>query len=79
MTTRFRPASVFALVLLPALFATAGHASSLLYTFGGDFTSPGAFGVPDSLNSMNASAASVTNVETPVGNGSIGFNGGLVR
>jgi hypothetical protein len=55
------------------------HAGTLLYTFGGDFISPGATGVPDSLNSMDpASVASVANVRTPVGNGDIGFNGGLM-
>jgi hypothetical protein len=58
--------------------ANAG-AGALLYTFGGDFVSPGATGAPDSLNRFDpSSAASVTGVQTPVGNGSIGFNGGLV-
>ncbi len=71
--------SPLAPALMLALFVYTGHATTLLYTFGGDFVSPGATGVPDSLNSMDpASAASVTNVQTPVGNGNTGFNGGLV-
>ena len=53
-------------------------ANALLFTFGGDFISPGANGTPDSLNRTDpASAASVTDVQTPVGNGDTGFNGGL--
>ena len=61
-----------ALVLIAS--SVAGKASTLLYTFGGDST-----GAPTSLNSMDpASAASVTAVQTPVGDGSTGFNGGLV-
>ncbi len=72
-------AGVCAPALLMALFATGAHASALLYTFGGDFLSPGATGVPDSLSSMDpASAASIANVQTPVGNGNTGFTGGLV-
>jgi hypothetical protein len=59
--------------------AGSGNAGTLLYTFGGDFISPGATGAPTSLNLMDpASAASVTDVQTPVGNGNAGFNGGLV-
>ncbi len=74
----YRGAPVALAVVLAAI-ATPAHAGSLLYTFGGDFISPGATGVPDSLNRMDAaSAASVTNVRTPVGDGSVGFNGGLV-
>lgn len=62
-----------------AAFANFASAGSLLYTFGDDFTSQIANGAPTSLNSMDpASAASVTNVQTPVGNGDTGFNGGLV-
>jgi hypothetical protein len=71
-------AAPFVAALALGAFCVAGHATSL-YTFGGDFTTPGAFGVPDSLNRMDpASAASVTNVQTPVGDTTIGFNGGLV-
>ncbi len=67
------------LTLLLAGFSCAANASVLLYTFGGDFVSPGANGAPDSLNRMDpASNASVTAVETPVGTGNTGFNGGLV-
>jgi hypothetical protein len=58
--------------------AGSGNAG-MLYTFGGDFISLGATGAPTSLNGMDpASAASVTNVQTPVGDGNTGFNGGLV-
>lgn len=69
------------LCLALALIASsvAGKASILVYTFGGDFVSPGSGGAPTSLNRMDpASAASVTPVQTPVGDGSTGFNGGLV-
>lgn len=56
------------------LSASAGHAGVLLYTIGAD-----PLGAPTSLNSLDpTSPASVTNVQTPVGDGSIGFNGGLV-
>jgi len=59
-------------------FCGTGSASPLLYTFGGDFVTQFT-GAPTSLNQMDpASAASVTNILTPVGDGSIGFNGGLV-
>lgn len=59
--------------------AQSGNAGPLLYTFGGDFVSLGATGAPTSLNRMDpASAASVTDVQTPVGDGNTGFNGGLV-
>jgi len=59
--------------------AAPASAGVLLYTFGGDFFSPGATGAPDSLNRMDpASGASVTNVQTPVGDGNTGFNGGMV-
>lgn len=79
MSTKPWPGVTLVLSSMLALCAATGQAGPLLYTVGGDFTSPGAIGVPDSLNSMDpASAASVTNVRTPVGNGSIGFNGGLV-
>jgi hypothetical protein len=62
------------LALLLEASSVAGRAGSVLYTFGGD-----ANGAPTSLNSMDpASAASVTAVQTPVGDGSTGFNGGLV-
>lgn len=58
--------------------AGTGNADTL-YTFGGDFISLGATGAPTSLNRMDpASAASVTNVQTPVGTGNTGFDGGLV-
>ncbi len=58
---------------------TASASAVQIYTFGGDFTSLNANGAPDSLNFMDpASAASVAAVLTPVGDGSIGFNGGLV-
>lgn len=77
MTNRRRPAARLTIAML--LCAAAGRADTLLYTFGGDFTSAGATGVPDSLNSMNpASAASVTNIQTPVGDGNTGFTGGIV-
>src|SRR5215469_1714831 len=70
------------LVLVAAAMASytaTAEAVTLLYTFGGDFVSLNANGAPDSLNSMDpTSAASVTNVQTPVGGGSIGFTGGLV-
>ena len=70
------------LLLAAALMAgnaATAEAGTLLYTFGGDFVSLNANGTPDSLNSMNpSSVASVTNVQTPVGDGSIGFTGGLV-
>src|SRR5579872_5907832 len=67
------------LALLLAGFSYAANASVLLYTFGGDFVSPGATGAPDSLNRMDpAFSASVTAVQTPVGTGDTGFNGGLV-
>jgi hypothetical protein len=60
-------------------YAATAEAGTLLYTFGGDFVSLNANGAPDSLNRMDpASVASVTNVQTPVGDGSIGFTGGLV-
>jgi hypothetical protein len=53
--------------------ATTGSAGTI-YTFGAD-----TFGAPTSLNSMNpSSSSSVTNVQTPVGDGNTGFNGGLV-
>ena len=53
----------------------SGNAGPLqLYTFGADGT-----GAPTSLNRMDpSSAASVTDVHTPVGDGNTGFNGGLV-
>ena len=70
------------LLCLAAVLASCAattSAGTLLYTFGADFISQGATGVPDSLNRMDpASAASVTDVQTPVGGGSIGFTGGLV-
>src|SRR6266536_311494 len=79
MNTKPGRAAPVALALVLGAFSAGGRASTLLYTFGGDFTSPGATGVPDSLNSMDpASAASVANVRTPVGTGDTGFNGGLV-
>ena len=56
------------------VFCGIANAGSLLYTFGAD-----GLGAPTSLNRMDsASAASVTDVQTPVGDGNIGFNGGLV-
>ena len=56
------------------MFCGIANAGSLLYTFGAD-----GGGAPTSLNQMDpASAASVTNVQTPVGDGNTGFNGGLV-
>ena len=69
------------LLLVAALagYTATAEAGTLIYTFGGDFVSLNGNGTPDSLNSMNpTSAASVTNVQTPVGDGSIGFTGGLV-
>lgn len=69
------------LPLLLAAFALTGNAGPLLYTFGGNFVSPppATPGTPDSLNSMDAaSASSVSTVQNEVGNGSTGFNGGLV-
>ena len=58
---------------------TARASGLQIYTFGGDYTSPGATGAPDSLNSMDpASAASVAALLTPVGGGNVGFTGGLV-
>jgi hypothetical protein len=68
------------LYLALAIGGVAGTGSAAtLYTFGGDFVSPSATGAPTSLNRMDpASAASVTNVQTPVGTGDTGFNGGLV-
>lgn len=66
-------------VAVLASCAVTGSAGTLLYTFGGDFVSQPPTGIPDSLNRMDpASAASVSNVQTPVGDGSIGFTGGLV-
>lgn len=66
------PAAVSAAFIL-GMFSSGAHAS-LLYTFAAD-----GFGIPDSLNSMDpGSAASVANLQTPVGDQSIGFNGGLV-
>src|SRR6516162_4108143 len=63
---------VVGLTLVAAIAGTAS--GSTLYTFGAD-----GFGAPTSLNKMDpVSAASVTNVQTPVGDGSVGFNGGLV-
>lgn len=60
------------LTLLAA--AGAAAASPLLFTFGAD-TSLG----PTSLQRMNPdSASSVTNLATPLGDGSIGYNGGIV-
>jgi hypothetical protein len=58
--------------------AVTGNAGSI-YTFGGDFVSPGGNGAPDILNSMDpASSASIVPGVSPVGGGNIGFNGGLV-
>src|SRR5262249_14185488 len=64
------------LVLAAALVAVrgAGAGTITLYTIGAD-----SFGAPTGLNSMDpSSSSSVTNVQTPLGDGSIGFNGGLV-
>lgn len=64
------------LLALAAAFSGArcARAGALLYTIGAD-----PLGAPTSLNSMNgSSSSSVTNVQTPLGDGSIGFNGGLV-
>src|SRR5215471_19146657 len=59
-------------------WAATGNAGTL-YTFGGDFVSPGGNGAPDILNSMDpASSASIVPGVSPVGGGNIGFNGGLV-
>src|SRR5215470_10421678 len=78
MSMKLGRAAPFAVALVLGAFGITGRATSL-FTFGGDFTTPGAFGVPDSLNSMDpAAVASVTNVQTPVGDTTIGFNGGLV-
>lgn len=49
-------------------------AGEILYTFGAD-----GFGAPTSLNQMDpGSAGSVTNLQTPLGDGNTGFNGGIV-
>jgi hypothetical protein len=63
------------LLALAAAFSVArcARANALLYTIGAD-----PLGAPTSLNSMDPSSSSVTNVQTPLGDGSIGFNGGLV-
>jgi len=64
------------LLALAAAFSVApcAHAGALLYTIGADL-----LGAPTSLNSMDpSSSSSVTNVQMPLGDGSIGFNGGLV-
>jgi hypothetical protein len=65
--------------LVLGCFSISANAGTLsIWTFGGDF-SPSGNGAPDSLNAMSpASSASVTNVQTPVGDGNTGFNGGLV-
>jgi hypothetical protein len=70
---------LFCLAGVLAACAATANANLLFYTFGGDFVSLGATGAPDSLNRMDSvSVASVTDIQTPVGNGNIGFNGGLV-
>lgn len=71
-----RALALFPRFLLLAVLAAVTQTASgtTLYTIGADD-----FGAPTSLNSMDpGSAASVTIVQTPVGDGSIGFNGGLV-
>jgi len=73
------PVRVLCLALALAGFTATSNAGMLIYTFGGDFISLGGNGAPDSLNRMDpSSSASVTNVQTPVGGGNIGFTGGLV-
>lgn len=66
-------------VAAAAAFVVSTCGGTSLYSFGGDVRPIVGTGAPTSLNSMNPnSAASVTNVQNPVGDGSIGFNGGLV-
>lgn len=68
----------FCLTTALLAYTVTGNAGTL-YTFGGDFVSPGATGAPDILNSMNpASVSSVIFGSSPLGGGNIGFNGGLV-
>jgi hypothetical protein len=67
--TYTRSAVLFCLL---ASAQTAG--ADTLLTIGAD-----TFSAPTSFNSMNTnSAASVTNIQTPLGDGNTGFNGGLV-
>jgi hypothetical protein len=61
-------------VLLLAVAAPHAWASTTFWSISGD---PGNFFVPDQFSSINSSTSSVTNVAT-LGDGSLGFNGGLV-
>lgn len=64
------------LALLLSACSGIGNAGSLLYTFGPNASNPF---VPDSLSSLDpASLASVSNVQPQLGDGSTGFNGGIV-
>jgi hypothetical protein len=61
-----------------AALTRSASAGTSLFTFNADTRPVVGTGAPTSLNVMDpASAASVTNVQTPVGTGDTGFNGGL--
>jgi hypothetical protein len=65
--------------LFAATIFSAVAPAATLFTFNADTRPIVGTGAPTSLNSMDpSSAATVNNVQTPVGSGDIGFNGGLV-
>lgn len=74
MTLPLRFTALAGAVLAMVAVARTADAGPLLYTFGAD-----TFFGPTSLQRMDPnSSSSVTNMATPLGDGSIGYNGGIV-